>query len=348
MNKYFTERQVCPICNSANNTTLLELGYTDSPIKEYLDSWYSYREIDIEYLEDSNYILNECNKCGLIYQKDILNEITMAKLYNHWIDYEKVIDRVDKQRPSSYYVRHAKDLINIILHFEKRPSELSLLDFGMGFGTWCYMAKGLGCDIYGTDISETRTDFAKEIKIISFKDVREYNFDFINAEQVFEHVADPFHTLNYLKQSLKPHGIIKIGVPNGYDIKRKLEMWDWATLKKNNGSMNHNEKLEIIKKIWDWEAPSGNGTEYSLNALAPLQHINCFNHDALVSIAEKAGLKQVKISGQIKKTGRAAAWKRLAGYGMSATESFYHALVKKKVRGKKSTKLFFALNGDQG
>jgi hypothetical protein len=73
---------------------------------------------------------------------------------------------------------------------------------------------------------------------------------------------------------LKPNGIIRINVPNGWDIKRRLE-------------------------IWDWTAPRG--SENSLNMVAPLQHINCYIHEALVKMGQEAGLEVAVIPDYFKK-----------------------------------------------
>jgi hypothetical protein len=39
----------------------------------------------------------------------------------------------------------------------------------------------------------------------------------------------------------------------------------------------------------DWSAPKGSPA--SLNAVAPLEHVNCFDHGALVAIGVAAGLE---------------------------------------------------------
>lgn len=341
MNKFFTIRESCPCCKTTNSNTLIELGYAESPIKEYLDTWYSYGKMDKEYLNGSNYILKECQECGLVYQNEILNEYSTVKLYNQWIDYEKVIDRVDSNRNIRYYITLVKDLINAMLYLNKLPSELNLLDFGMGFGTWCHLAKGLGCNVYGTEISQTRSDYAKDIKIINWAEIPNYRFDFINIDQVLEHLAEPLETLVYLKKALKPDGLIKIGVPNGWDVKKKLSMWDWETLKGSVNSCNSLEKIQLIKKIWDWEAPAGNGNEYSINSVAPLQHINCFNHDVLVKMAERVGLGPVDVSDKFTTVTHLSLQHRIKKRARTLLKPYYYALTRRKETVKKSTKLFF-------
>ena len=42
----------------------------------------------------------------------------------------------------------------------------------------------------------------------------------------------------------------------------------------------------------DWRVPKG--SLLSIDAVAPLEHTNCFNHDSLVSLAIDQGLKPIR------------------------------------------------------
>ena len=106
------------------------------------------------------------------------------------------------------------------------------------------------------------------INVITWDEIPEYKFDFVNTEQVFEHIPNPLDTLKYLRDSLKPTGLIKISVPNGKNIKKKL-------------------------KIGDWMAPKG--SKNSLNSVSPLEHINCYTRTSLIKMAERAGLVRVRL-----------------------------------------------------
>jgi SAM-dependent methyltransferase len=110
--------------------------------------------------------------------------------------------------------------------------------------------------------------------VIAWEEIPGYQFDCINAEQIFEHLPNPLETLQYISQSLKPNGVIRISVPNGWDIRNRLKILDWAALK---------------------------GSKNTLYPISPLEHINCFNHDALVRMAELAGLAPIQVSAQMGK-----------------------------------------------
>lgn len=323
MSKWFNVRQECPVCKSSHKMTLLVLPYDETPVRDHLESWYS---CNFDYIKGGHYILDECKTCGLIYQREILNEEGMSKLYNEWIDYKKVFEKNLSERTSDRGLNHAKELANIFMYFDAAPGKLKLLDFGMGFGTWCYLAKGFGCfDIYGTEISQIRMDYASGINIIAWEDLPNYQFDFINTEQVFEHLPNPRETLLHLGKALAPNGVIKISVPNGKHIVERLKIRDWEALKEGKIAVNSNE-------IWE------DGIKNSLNPVAPLEHINCFNHDVLISMANRFGFSKIDIPNKrvVVCTDR---------YGIkNIFRPYYHLLANLlplKIKARNETSLFF-------
>jgi SAM-dependent methyltransferase len=172
--------------------------------------------------------------------------------------------------------------MRVIAFLRKPPSSLQILDFGMGWGEWALMAKGFGCDVYGAELSKGRIDHATSqgIKILTGKESPALRFDFINTEQVFEHLPRPLETLMGLKELLKPTGILKISVPPGWDIEGRL-------------------------RIMDWECPKG--AKNSLNLVAPLEHINCYQKRSLTRMAGIAGLRSVKMPLKVK-YGQTVCW----------------------------------------
>ena len=227
----------------------------------------------------------------------------MKKLYEQWIDPQKVFFRWVQNHSIDYYFRLAEEVMMLIAYFDSIPTQLKLLDFGMGWGHWCQMALAFGCDAYGTELSESRIEYAKSqgIKVITWAEISNYSFDFINMEQVCEHIADPLETLCVLKKSLKPEGLVKISVPDGKDIKRRL-------------------------KILDWTAPKG--SRHSLNPVSPLEHINCFNHRSLIKMAELTGLELVRIPLRIQYAA-ITNWKPIKRMLKNILKPFYSNMFKK-------------------
>ena len=225
---------------------------------------------EAEYLTNIQFTLNECLVCGLIFQEEIPNDFLSSKIYQEWIDPQKTFDNHEKGDDLALFAQYAQEVMMLIAYFQTVPSQLKFFDFGMGWAKWSRMAKAFGCDSYGTEVSQVRIKNATSqgIKVISWDEIPNYKFDFINANQVFEHLSQPLETLNYLKQALKPNGLIKLCVPDGKNAKSLL-------------------------RIGDWTAPLG--AKNSLSSVSPLVHINCFHHGSLLRLAHLAGLESVKI-----------------------------------------------------
>ena len=270
-NPWFDQRTACPACMGSGFTTLYQSRYDESPIKDYLARFYAPQgTVGDEYLREALFMVCECDSCGLIFQRDIPNEALMEKLYAPGIDPQRAYALQRNKSGVEHYSRHAQEIMQVISYFGREPAALRFLDFGMGWGEWALMAKAFGCDSCGAELSPERIAYARAngIKSINWNEIPQQRADFINTEQVFEHIPDPLKTLRHLKAGLKPGGILKISVPSANDIKRRL-------------------------KVMDWHAPRG--SRNSLNPVAPLEHINCFNRSSLLKMAEEAGMDEVFI-----------------------------------------------------
>ena len=268
---YFQVRNQCPACSSSNLQTLYKNRFDQPPVKDYLVDFYSSQgRIEFSYLENANYILDECNECGLIFQKEIPNDELMERLYEYWMDPKLRFEYHQKMDDLNHYQYYAREITQLIALFKKSPSELKFFDFGMGWGKWALMAKAFGCDSYGSELSQERINHARSngLKVITWDEFPQHKFDFINTEQVFEHIPKPLETLRHLRTALSPDGLIKISVPTANNIEHRLKLMDWTAKK---------------------------GSNISLNPVAPLEHINFYRRRSLVKMASEAGLKEVLI-----------------------------------------------------
>ena len=270
-NPYFVMRDQCPACASVAVTNLYRKPFDAPEIANYLLSFYGRQGgVELDYLHGATYDLRECGVCGCIFQREILNDFLMERLYESWIDPEQVFEQHNREDDLRYFAYYASEIMQIAAFFNAAPSALKFMDFGMGWGKWALMAKAFGCASYGAELSAERIAYAKSngITVIQWEEMPNQDFDFINTEQVFEHIPEPLQTLKYLASSLKPSGLIKISVPTANNIERRLRRMDWTTPKK---------------------------TKLSLNPVAPLEHINFYRRASLVKMAEKAGLEEVHI-----------------------------------------------------
>ncbi len=307
---YFDKRESCPACESKSYQSLFSSNFDSGPIRQYLNSFYESNVIKYEYLKDAKYTLHECQNCGLIYQYEIPNAALLDKLYGEWLDPElQCFSRATLRRDLDYHINDAGEIMMLIAYFGGNPAKLTFLDFGMGWGFWALMAKAFGCTSYGTELSPIKFEHCKSqgIRAVHFEELKPETFDYINTEQVFEHIINPLETLKNLKFHLKGHGIIKISVPNGNDVKRRLKAPEWAAPKYSKNS---------------------------LNSVSPLEHINCFNRSSILRMAETAGLQEVRIPLRLQYV-YGINWKPFRPLGYTLYQPFYRNVLKK------GTYLFF-------
>lgn len=250
---------------------LYSIPYMENPLREFLSKCYTL--IADDDLHNAKYTLLKCGKCSLIYQKEIPNDYFMSKLYElHNPD--EMVNLARAKKDVNYYLAIAREIASVIHWSRKSPHELELLDFGMGWGEWCLMAKAFGCNAVGSEMSLAKIKVAEGngIRNITFDDIARGAWDFINTEQVIEHVADPVSLLGYLGKSLKPNGLIKVSVPNrfyGFPL-TKFIYGDGA-----------------FTRFYKWE-------DFYGNSVQPLEHINCFSYKSLLALGAAANLKPVR------------------------------------------------------
>lgn len=292
MNGFFVERRSCPVCDGRDLVRLRDVAYTEPPLRDHLASYYAPvgPGVDFRFLEGARYILEECRSCGLIYQRQVPGPELEHELYGRWLDPEVLRGTYRRSRKARYFHWLATETTRMLEFFERPPAEITFLDFGMGRGHWCMLARSFGCDVSGTDIAATQSEDARRfgVAFIPIDALPAQAFDIINAEQVFEHLVAPSEILARLASALKPGGLIRINVPLGFDAKRRIAAWDWRA---REGSAN------------------------DLNVVAPLQHINCYVYATLQRLGEHVGLSPVSLpplAGPVSSIHRARAASRRA------------------------------------
>jgi 2-polyprenyl-3-methyl-5-hydroxy-6-metoxy-1,4-benzoquinol methylase len=234
------------------------MSFSDERVWSFLNRYYE-GKLPKDVVAADFFNVAKCDYCNLLFQEYILNDRNMYLLYEEWISPRKSLDK-KRQADISIYKRYASEIENICEYTHKKPCETRVLEYGMGWGFWSNMAKAYNYDTTGLEISKSRVEFAREggLKIIDdIREVSNESFDYIYSNQVFEHIPNPLATLIELARILKPSGIVHIRVPNGRGIERKLNNPNWRAEK---------------------------------DAIHPLEHINCFNLNALKVLAEQADL----------------------------------------------------------
>ena len=267
MKHQFYERVLCPACGGNSAKEIFNSRFDSPPISNYISHFYgANRSIE---LKDWVYRLDRCQECELVFQRYIGNESFLSELYGSWLSTEEHEAEANaafvRLLRTPRATRDGHELMWVSKHLGKPLASMRTLDYGMGWALWARIAKELGCESFGFDLSMVRMGAAAQqgIKVLESVNFPAESFDFINTEQVFEHVPDPLALAAKLSRSLRLGGILKVSVPNGSDIIQRLKIGNWA---------------------------AAIGTKQSLDPVAPLEHINCFNEKTLIKMGVTAGL----------------------------------------------------------
>ena len=219
----------------------------------------------MDHLRGATYRVLDCGGCG--HQQEIPDPFLMDRLYEHWIDPDLALQRDCRRRGVNERSMDAQEIMQLVACVGE-PARV--LDFGMGWGHWACMARALGCETWGLELSRRRIEHAQTLglRVLEPDALDTQRFDVINVEQVIEHLADPLAVLRRLSRALCPGGLLKVCVPNGRTIRRRLR------------------RLE-------WDAPRD--TRWSLHAVTPLEHINCFDHRALAALGRRAAFEPTRV-----------------------------------------------------
>jgi len=147
-----------------------------------------------------------------------------------------------------------------------------VLDFGCNWGKWASMALAHGCEVYAVEVNRDAAAFcaSRGIKMVTLADLKSLRFDFINVDQVMEHLSDPRGIAQALAASLKPGGMMKWSTPDHPQLPKLLRA---AEASGTNAVLNR----------------------ATLDPLEPLEHVNLFSGAALEVLGRQVGLRPVQL-----------------------------------------------------
>ncbi|MCX5783948.1 MAG: class I SAM-dependent methyltransferase [Elusimicrobia bacterium] len=249
-------RDKCPWCFSQNFSAICDVPFTKTPFSSIFQSslW--------NIIKNEKFAVLRCEKCETLFLQNVFVTEFIDEIYSYW-----------SFSPTSleFKLFYLQELLMIMSHLNKEPGEISVLDYGMGWGKFCEIANALDFNAVGYEISPSKIEYArnKAVKTIdSLNSLKPESLDFINVEQVLEHLIEPRKTVQSLMPYLKKNGVIKLSVPHRpFNIAGK------------------------IRNISDWK---GRDLYKDFMEIWPLSHINCFNRNAL-KMVEEINLKHINI-----------------------------------------------------
>lgn len=258
------KREGCPVCRSRDTRVVYRRRFAEDPVREYLCLWYR-GKAPIAPFGDSEYAVMECPGCGLLFQRDVLDDEGLALLYGSWINPDASAQRnpLRAQREGLAIARRVHALGSFL---DKQDGPATVVELGCGWGNWLLMARAFGYAARGIEIDDRRREFVVAQGIPCYRTCQELpdaSVDFIYAQQVFEHLRDPLPVLRSLTRSLRPGGYVHITVPNARWVKDNLKKGQFV---------------------------GPRGIRRSLNPIAPLEHVNAFAGESLQALGRESGL----------------------------------------------------------
>ena len=258
-NPLITIRNKCPTCEKDNMNVIYSISCSDSRYQQFLALEPTYSDAFFsefnELMNDVNFEVAKCVNCGMIFQTFVLSDAGMKKYYEEWISDKKLEEYRAMSNHSDYYRSRIK-----FVEFMTNIKQMKILDWGAGTGEFCSIAKSLEHKPFAYEFSEERIKTMNRlgIEVINEADLEENYFDFINIDQVLEHLSWPLGELKKIARYLKNDGVIFVSTPNCLSI----------------------EKLLINNSL----------TKKTFEQISPHQHINAFNNKTLRYLCESAGM----------------------------------------------------------
>jgi SAM-dependent methyltransferase len=214
---------------------------------------------------DKPYQVRYCAVTDLYFQTWVMDEAELPGWYSPSASAATFQAEIGRQK--LHWFAHQTEEILVMRQLCPAPVPV-VLDFGCNWGKWASMALAHGCEVYGVEVNREAAAFCAQrgIKMVEFRRLPELRFDFINVDQVVEHLSEPLKIARQLSQSLNPGGFLKMSTPDNRALPRLLAH---AQRNGDNGVLNPR----------------------TLDPLRPLEHVNLFNHRSLKNLARAVGLE---------------------------------------------------------
>jgi len=218
-------------------------------------------------LEGKDYEIRYCASSDMYFQSWVFDDMEASRHYT--CDTASILPEISVQK-LHIFSHMTEEILVVRQMFPENPPVV--LDFGTNWGKWASMALAHGCDVYGVEVNRAAESFCagRGIKMVKAEQLDGCPlFDFINVDQVLEHLGDPYGVVGKLRDALKPGGIIKLSVPG---CGRLPGLMRSAQASGDNSILN----------------------ERTLKPLAPLNHVNLFTNRALRLLGARLGLEPVR------------------------------------------------------
>ena len=257
-------RTVCPVC-AGQPEPVFSCRYDEPSLNRVLARVPSAKAEIARHV----FAVDWCPACNLYYQQLVMEDKDLAELYRTLGGIQDIVNEIAAQK--LHWFAHMAEEILVMRQLLDRPCP-KVLDFGSNWGKWSSMALAYGCDVHAVEVNPVAVEFcaSRGIKVLDRSQLKAHRFDFINVDQVLEHVADPRGLAGELAHVLLPSGYMKWSVP---------------------GEKALPDKLRLAQRTRQFSVLEAD----ELDALEPLVHINLFSNSALRALGRLVGLKPAQL-----------------------------------------------------
>lgn len=264
----FKTRLECPICSGTNFVSWGPPLYA----KDFLPLWGMYdpgklkRYVgEIEEILPNGFGLAKCHDCTGVFSSQVLEDAAARQIYDQVLGEDLSQQRSQQLDKKRLVLQVTNVLLELVTNFRDDCDQLTMLDYGCGWGDFIRLMAFQGVDVRGVEFSRKKMAFAAAQGLEVTSDLSSIEpkqiFDLILSWQVLEHLEDPFSVLSDLRSIAHDKAILLLGVPN-FSVKR-LER-EFA------------------------QAP-----ELRSRNLNPIEHLTYFDGHTLTLLAERAGWQRI-------------------------------------------------------
>lgn len=206
------------------------MEYTACDLCHEQKSQFIYRVADTNYGLPGQFILVQCQRCGLVYQNPRPGTDEIASFYptSRYHPF-RAIHGEETAGPNPTHWKRARLLT-------QRMGPGKVLDVGCGNGLFLLAMRELGWHCLGVEPNSEAGQFARnrlQLEVhtgyISSLEARR-SFDLITLWDVLEHTHSPSGVLGHAYELLRPAGLVALSVPNWDSFERRLFRERWIAL----------------------------------------------------------------------------------------------------------------------
>lgn len=176
--------------------------------------------------EKDSLTIVQCNECDLVYVNPVFDNDKYIELYKSE-NYQEIVKQLGEESHEYRKRRFGKERIDVIEKYHNSELSKSLLEIGCSTGFVLEEAAERGWDAVGVELNPSAVDFGNKRGLTIINKPLEQikftrKFSAIALYDVLEHLIDPIHLLETLREALEPGGKIYVYVPNFNSASKQL------------------------------------------------------------------------------------------------------------------------------